>query len=245
MLYQRKEECTGCGGCIKHCPKQIIEIEQDQYGFFYPKIKQKECVQCSVCEKKCPNKKEPEERIEQQIIGCKIKEEAIRQTSTSGGIFTAIAREIIKNSGIVYGAILGQNFEVYHTGIEKEEELRKLSGAKYVQSNLKNTFSEIKQCLKENRKVLFSGTPCQVAGLKAYLGKEEENLLTVDLVCHGVPSPLLWKKYIEYLQKQGKLQNFYFRNKKTRMAHKHHLLSNRWKNILSKYAGKSIYQYVF
>lgn len=215
MIYKTKKECTGCSACMYICHKNSIKMEADKHGFEYPTQDLESCVQCNICMNQCPNHINKANDFIQKIYGCKNKNEEIRNRSTSGGVFTAIANCILEKSGVIYGAILDKDFIVRHARINRATELELLNGAKYVQSNLNGIFPKVLEDLQKDRYVLFSGTPCQVAGLKSFLRKDFEKLICVDLVCHGVPSPLLWKKYINYLQKQGKLEEFLFRNKKT------------------------------
>lgn len=209
-----KSTCCGCTACKSICPKQAIIMKQDEEGFLYPIIDKTKCVNCGLCDKVCPIKNAKEEKKEQHAYIFQNTNDEIRRESTSGGAFTAIAEYIIKNNGIVYGAIFDENYKVIHTGIDKIEELYKFRNSKYVQSEIGNCYSEVEQNLNNDRIVCFSGTSCQIEGLKNYLGKDYEKLLLVDVVCRAVPSPLIWKKYLNLRQKEYKnISKIMFRDK--------------------------------
>ena len=215
-----KSKCSGCHACVGVCPKSCITMQRDEDGFLYPVIDESACVDCKLCERVCPiiNKKENRKQIEDiGAYAAYTKDDKLRFNSSSGGIFTEIASTVIEDGGVVFGAAFTENFDVAHKCIDTVEGLRELRGSKYVQSTIGNTFSLAKQYLQEGRKVLFTGTPCQIAGLYSYLGKEYDNLITQDIICHGVPSPMLWKKYIELREdKSGaRIQGVSFRHKKT------------------------------
>ncbi len=205
IQINKKEECCGCTACKNICPVKAIEMEPDEEGFLYPKIDQKKCINCGLCEKVCPilNKRERKEQKQTAYL-INHKDNDIRNQSTSGGAFTAISEYVIRNKGVVFGATYNEKLEVYHKYIEKIDELKLFRGSKYVQSDLKNVFTEVKEFLDKERLVCFSGTPCQVQGLKNFLQKDYENLITVDFVCRAVPSPLVLKKYLSYQSKKNK-----------------------------------------
>lgn len=211
-----KYECTGCRMCEQICPKNAIKMEEDEEGFWHPVINEELCINCGLCFKKCPQRNNVERSIKNQTAyAAKLKNREILEESTSGGVFSALANAYINDGGKVYGAAFDNNFRVKHIGIDNVVDLNKLRGSKYVQSNTENTYAEVKNDLENNKKVLYSGTACQIAGLKNFLGKDYENLLTIDIVCHGVPSQKIFIKYKEYIEKKynGKVQEFYFRNK--------------------------------
>lgn len=212
-------ECAGCRTCEKICPKQAIEMIENQEGFLIPRIDKNKCVNCGICVQRCPQlSKNINNSINQKAYAAKIKDKETLMESSSGGIFSAISKHCIENNGKVYGAAFDNDFKVIHVGVNSQDELSRLRGSKYVQSDTLNTFNEVKQDLINNIKVVYSGTPCQIAGLKSFLGKDYENLLTVDLVCHGVPSPKIFKKYKEFLEKKfkSKITFFSFRDKEKR-----------------------------
>jgi coenzyme F420-reducing hydrogenase beta subunit len=213
---QDKENCCGCEACVQICPQGCIHFEEDEEGFRYPKVDKEKCIGCNKCEKVCPILKCKEKETEDiEAFVAYILDEDIRIASSSGGIFTVLAQSILEEGGVVFGAALDGENQVNHIAVTKEKELEKLRGSKYVQSRINNTFSEVKDMLGEGKKVLFSGTACQIAGLKQYLGKEYENLLTIDVLCHGVPSPKVWEKYLKEKEKNnnGIAKQINFRNK--------------------------------
>jgi hypothetical protein len=172
------------------------------------------CVNCGLCKKVCPVRNAKENKKEQHAYIFQNSNDEVRKESTSGGSFTAIAEYVIKNNGIVYGAVFDENYKVVHIGIDKKEELYRFRNSKYVQSEICNCYSEIKEHLDKDKLVCFSGTSCQVEGLKNYLMKDYNNLILVDVVCRAVPSPLIWKKYITLRKKQYKnISKVMFRDK--------------------------------
>ncbi len=194
-----KNQCTGCTACANICPKSCIEMKEDDEGFAQPVIDNSKCISCLACERVCPilSNRTPKDE-ETKAYAALSKNDETRLESSSGGIFSELAKLILQSNGIVYGAKYDDDFKVIHTGIEDIESLKELRGAKYSQSDLSTIFQTIKKQLNNGRQVLFSGTPCQIGGLKAFLKKDYDNLYCIDFVCHGVPSPLVWKKYIEY-----------------------------------------------
>ena len=204
-MFQIPLTCTGCHACASICPKECIVMKDAGEGFLFPVIDLESCVQCGRCEKVCPVLHEQKKSIHTQAFAMKNKDEDERRRSTSGGVFSLIAKQIIDAGGIVYGAAYDENFSVRHISVEDDGRLTFLQGAKYAQSIIGTTFVDVESELKRGREVLFSGTPCQCAGLKAFLGTEYDNLITVDLICHGVPSPKVWQIYIDY--RSGKENN--------------------------------------
>lgn len=214
-MIVEKNKCCGCHACFNVCPKKAIKMERDENGFKYPTIDKNKCVGCKLCEKVCPVLKSTDINNNISAYACYNMNESERLNSSSGGIFILIAKAIINKNGVVYGASLDENFEVKHIKVDTEENLTKLMGSKYVQSDIGTIFSEIKQMLEDGKIVLFTGTPCQIEGLKSFLVKDYSNLYTQDIICHGVPSPLVWKKYREYRKNKDKLlpKSISFRNK--------------------------------
>ena len=194
-----KAYCTGCTACASICPKNCIGMFPDGDGFLHPRIDPDICVECGLCQTVCPVLS-PSAKAETlpRAYAAYSRDEAIRLESSSGGIFTEIARTVLADGGAVYGAAYNAQFAVVHICAETEADLAGLRGAKYAQSDLTGIFTKIHTQLNQGRTVLFSGTPCQVAGLKAFLRKDYENLLTVDFVCHSVPSPMAWQAYVKY-----------------------------------------------
>lgn len=201
MIKQESMEyCTGCSACKEICPKKCIEMQPNQYGFLYPVlINETECSNCGLCDKVCPLFKDKKGSLEQTIAYAAYnKDNDIRYKSSSGGVFTEVAKFVLQKNGSVFGAIYDEEYKVIHCRIEKIDDLDLLRGAKYAQSDLQNIFNMVEQDLKKDKYVLFSGTPCQVAGLNYYLKLKYEKLICIDFVCHSVPSPLIWKNYVKY-----------------------------------------------
>lgn len=209
--------CTGCGACMSGCPRDAITMARDKEGFAYPAIDKEKCVRCGHCTAVCPILHEREPKSLPAAFAAWNRDEGIRRDSTSGGVFTALADYVLESGGVVYGAAMDGRQHLRHIACFRKEDLWRLRGAKYVQSDLGETFREIKAVLAAGRAVLFSGTPCQVDGLYRYLGCRPEKLITCDLVCHGVPSPGVWEdmaRSIETRRHKG-LQAVRFRNKVT------------------------------
>lgn len=192
-----KSQCCGCNACVQRCPKQCIAMCEDEEGFLYPEVDEAICIDCGLCENVCPVINQADARIPLQVYAAKNTDEKIRMHSSSGGVFSILAEQTIKQGGVVFGARFDENWEVKHDYTETIDGVSVFRGSKYVQSKTGDTFKQAEQFLKQNRKVLFSGTPCQIVALKRYLKKEYENLLLVDFICHGVPSPGVWRKYLK------------------------------------------------
>lgn len=209
-----KHKCCGCTACVNVCPKNCISMSADREGFLYPVVDFVKCIDCGLCEQVCPVLRPVKNETEPLVYAAVNNDESVRLQSSSGGIFTLLAESVLDRGGIVFGACFDQNWNVVHDYTETKEGLAKFRGSKYVQSHVGNCFIQVKTFLDSGREVLFSGTPCQVAGLKNYLRKPYSNLFTVDLVCHGVPSPEVWKKYLQetvsraYGIKKKKVVNF-------------------------------------
>ena len=193
-----KSHCCGCSACVQRCPKHCISLQEDSEGFLYPQVDSESCIDCGLCEKVCPMLHHSEEGQKPLVVyAAKNKDEEIRRTSSSGGVFTALAEETIREGGVVFGACFNTDWEVVHDYTETVEGLSRFRGSKYVQSRIGETYRQAETFLKTGRKVLFSGTPCQIAGLRMFLRKGYENLLTVDVICHGAPSPGVWREYLK------------------------------------------------
>lgn len=196
----RKEDCVGCNACVQICPKQCISMNEDEQGFLYPKVDVEKCINCHLCEKVCPiiNQGEPHEP--QIAYAAKNNDQQIQDSSSSGGVFYALAKYIIDNGGVVFGARFNSEWEVIHDYVDSVEDISVFQTSKYVQSKIGYSYKKVRDFLNVGRKVLFSGTPCQIAGLERYLKKDYGiQLIKVDFICHGVPSPGIWRAYLESL----------------------------------------------
>ena len=198
-----KQNCTGCSACANICPRGCIKMTADEEGFLYPKVNEEMCMDCGLCDNVCHMLHNPQQHELLAVYGAKNNDDAVRFTSSSGGMFTLFAEAILKQGGVVVGAALDEQLNVQHVLVDSLADLPKLRGSKYVQSKIGKIYSEVRQILRAGRKVLFSGTPCQIAGLKKYLVKPSENLLTIDVVCHGVPSPKVYQKHLRELAQEA------------------------------------------
>lgn len=213
-----KQDCCGCSACEQSCPKQCISMQADDEGFVYPLVKKSQCIDCGICNKVCPTINSRNSQKPISVYASKHRNEEIRLRSSSGGIFTAIAEDILNKGGVVFGAKFDDEWNVIHSHTETLDGLAAFRGSKYIQSLLGNSFQHVKSFLQQGRQVLFSGTPCQIAGLKKYLKKEYVNLFTIEILCHGVPSPKVWREYLnekKNIFKCNNITNIEFRNKKT------------------------------
>lgn len=201
-----KQDCCGCSACVQRCPKHCITLKEDGEGFLYPHVNSDECIDCGLCEKVCPELHHGERHIPLEVYAAKNKDESIRMQSSSGGIFTLLAEKVIQEGGVVFGAAFDVNWEVMHTYAETMEGLVDFRGSKYMQSRIGTAYQDAEYFLKQGRKVLFSGSPCQIKGLKLFLRKNYDNLIAVDFICHGVPSPKVWREYLKetIARKSGK-----------------------------------------
>ena len=197
MIQIIKKDCCGCNACVQRCPKRCITMRADNEGFLYPIVDTTICIDCGICEKVCPviNKTEPKQPL--KVYAAYNKNEDVRMQSSSGGIFTLLAEKTINKGGVVFGVKFNKDWMPEFGYAETIEEIAPFRGSKYVQAIVGNAYIKAEEFLKSGKHVLFSGTPCQIAGLKHFLRKDYDNLLTVDIICHGVPSPKVWKKYLE------------------------------------------------
>lgn len=210
------DKCCGCAACANKCAKGAITMQPNEEGFLHPVINTSLCVDCGLCEKACPGL-EPAKVSDNtpQAYIVQHKDDAVRYQSTSGGAFTAIAQEVIKRDGVVFGAIMTKELKVKHDCVATVEDLAKFRNSKYVQSEIGDCYKRAKKLLTEGQMVCFSGTPCQINGLYKYLGKDYENLIAVDVVCKSVPSPMVFEKYVSFKKKQeGEISDIVFRDKK-------------------------------
>lgn len=214
-ILEHKEDCCGCSACYNSCPVSAIEMKYNQEGFWYPIINDELCIHCNKCRRACPVLKPIKKNRDKKVYLAYAKSYAERMTSSSGGVFAVLANAVLVSGGIVCGACFNPDMEVEHIIISNQENLNKLKGTKYVQSDINNVFQQIEVALKKDKKVLFSGTPCQVAGLKTFLGQDYTKLICVDLICHGVPSPKVWKDYMANISPDKKISYVNFREKNT------------------------------
>ncbi|AEE17232.1 Coenzyme F420 hydrogenase/dehydrogenase, beta subunit C-terminal domain [Treponema brennaborense] len=212
-----KNKCFGCGSCFQACPKNAIRMEADSEGFLFPKVDEEKCIDCGLCVKKCPSLSPVniEKDFVQECYSAVYLADDVCKNSASGGAFASFAINTLKDVGVVFGCAYDDDLNAIHVKIDSLKELSKLQGSKYVSSDTKNTFIETKEILDSGKKVLYSGRPCQITGLLKFLGRQYDNLVTVDLVCHGVPSQLLFSKYLEWLGTKigGKIIYYSFRDK--------------------------------
>ena len=209
------KNCTGCTACAMACPKQAIAMVADEEGFLYPQIDEARCVHCGLCRQICPQSSPPAVRERLGCFAVQHKDAAVLEQSSSGGMFTALSDQVLEEGGAVYGAAFDEDFRVVHIRAQNQAQRDKCRGSKYVQSDLGDVFRLVKTDLEQDRTVLFTGTPCQVDGLRAYLGKDHPKLLLCDLVCHGVTSPKIWSDHVRLLEKRNraKLTSYQFRPK--------------------------------
>ncbi len=217
MIHYTKTTCCGCGGCAAICPKGAITMTPDGDGFLYPLIDERKCVQCGLCEQVCAYRNHTTPVSEKEVYAAASGDTNVRE-SASGGLFASIAQAVLSDGGAVYGCAMeyesGQLFP-RHICVTEPSELIRLKGSKYVQSDLGNTYPEIRRRLESGQTVLFSGTPCQAAGLRGFLRKEYENLFILDIICHGVPSTQMFQDYLRFEEqkRKKKIVAFKFRDK--------------------------------
>lgn len=219
---KNKADCCGCSACEQICPQKCILMTEDIEGFKYPIVNNQECIKCGMCIKICPILKQKQEKklfFQNKELECYSainRDDKKRLQSSSGGIFSLIAERIIADDGVVFGAAMSKDCRsVHHVFVNSVDEMIEIIGSKYVQSDIGDSFIKAKHELEKGRKVLFSGTPCHIAALKTFLRRDYENLFTIDFICHGVPSPKVWRKYINYREKKdnGIANKVYFRRK--------------------------------
>lgn len=219
VLFEDKKNCCSCGACMNVCPKQAIEMKIDEFGYSYPFINEEKCIQCGACKRVCAFQNGVEVKATVEAYAAATKNQDTLMNTASGGIFSQIAKNVLSNGGCVCGVALERSDDTLipkHTMIYSVEDLEKLQGSKYAQSVTGDIFQHVKKELENGKQVLFSGTPCQVAGLRAYLKKDYDNLLLVDIICHGAPSTKMFQDYISNQQKKlkGKIIDYKFRDKK-------------------------------
>ena len=240
--------CTGCSACVSICPVECIKMQLNGEGFLYPQLNLDMCIDCDLCNKVCPlNEKDSCNKVKSmQAYGNK---DEIREHSTSGGFFTLISNWILQNNGVVYGAIYTESFDVVHARADNELSRDQMRFSKYTQSNLLGVYCSVYNDLLEEKKVLFTGTPCQVAGLNSFLKKkkvENTNLYTCDFICHGVPSPKLYKDYLHFIEQKycDKIVDINFRDK-INGWHKPYLTIKMNEHIQSSPEAKEPFYFLF
>lgn len=219
MVICSEELCTGCGVCAQVCPTHCISLVEDNEGFRRPIIQADKCIECGLCGNHCPANHDfnYSKKLEQtEVYAAKARDVNILKESSSGGLFSVLARYVIERGGSVFGCVLDDHLNPIHVEATTEKEIVAMRGSKYVQSDTRDTFRKAKALLDNGKHVLYSGTPCQIAGLNSFLGKDSDSLLTIDLICHGVPSNLFFHEYLRWLEKKlkCKITKYRFRDKR-------------------------------
>ena len=221
------EKCTGCSACYNVCPTEAITMELNNEGFLYPQINEKKCINCGKCKKTCPEANPLPYNEVLQVIKAYSKDSTILERSTSGGIFLELSKQIIQEAGVVFGAKFNDDFSVSHYCAESLSQCLTMCGSKYIGSHIENSYSRVKNYLDNKRQVMFTGTPCEVAGLKKYLNNTDQSLLlTCDFICHGVGSEKVLKAYIKQLENEhnNPITEIFFRKKCGNYLHSNMLI---------------------
>lgn len=243
---RHKHDCCGCSACSQRCPKHCILMQMDGEGFLYPQVDSSKCVDCHLCEKVCPVINQYEARTPLNVYAAKNSDDEVRCQSSSGGIFTLLAEQTIKDGGVVFGACWDKDWKVKHDYVENISNLQKSRSSKYLQSVIGDSYLKTEQFLETGRKVMFTGTPCQIAGLKHFLRKEYDNLLAVEVICHSVPSPGVWQQYLTtrlhaLKWEKSDIRNISFRDKKTGWKTYSFVIENENGNILTELSSKNAF----
>lgn len=243
---KNKQDCCGCSACAQRCPKQCIAMAEDEEGFLYPKVDISKCIDCHLCEKVCPVINQDDPRTPLNVYAAKNQNDQIRLDSSSGGIFTILAEQVINAGGVVFGACWDEEWNVKHDYAECLDDLVKFRSSKYLQSIIGDNYLKAEQFLKSGRTVLFTGTPCQIAGLKHFLRKDYDNLLAVEVICHSVPSSGIWQRYLEErLQtlrwSKSDIKHISFRNKETGWKGYSFIIENKNGNAFSELGSKNAF----
>lgn len=227
-VFSDKKYCSGCGACSKSCGVHAIEMKPDEEGFLYPHINQDLCVDCGKCKRVCPFVKKNENEYSAEVYAGKNISDDVRLKSASGGIFTLLSDYVLRENGVIYGAVFDKDMTVMHIRANSDDDRDKMRGSKYVQSKLDDIFLLVQKDVKEGVLTLFTGTPCQISGLKAYLGKEYDNLILCDIICHGVTSDKVFKDYLLYIEEKYKspVKEMCFRDKDRGWS------NQKWKAVL-------------
>lgn len=214
VIVTDKQNCCGCGACAQVCPKQCIKMTEDKEGFLYPMVGEDACIDCGLCERVCPELNPGIEREPQKVLAAINKDEAVRLRSSSGGVFYLLAEKFIRDGGVVFGARFDETWQVVMDFAVTLDGVQTFMGSKYVQARTEKAYIDARRFLQNGKKVLFSGTPCQIAGLRRFLNKEYDSLVTVGIVCHGTPSPKVWGRYLEEVRNEcGEITGVAFRDK--------------------------------
>ena len=244
ISLKNKYDCCGCSACAQACPKQCIIMVNDEEGFLYPQIDIDTCINCNKCERVCPIINQNSVKKPIVAYAAKNKNDQIRLISSSGGIYTLLAEKTINNNGVVFGAKFNNKWDVIHDYTEKLDGIGAFRGSKYVQSQIGDNYKKAQKFLQEGREVLFSGTPCQIAGLHRFLNKTYLNLITIDIICHGVPSPMVWQKYIQrYHQKQ--ITDILFRDKTNGWKDYEFVISSGQHTIIREKRANNVFMNLF
>ncbi len=216
IKINRKQDCCGCRSCVQRCQQKCISFVTDEEGFGYPQVDTEHCIDCHLCEKVCPVINQSKSKEPASVFAAVNQDEEVRRQSSSGGVFSALAESVLEKGGVVFGACFNKEWRVVHDYTEDKEGLERFRGSKYVQSDIGETYKQAEEFLKAGRQVLFSGTPCQIAGLRKFLRKDYQNLLAVDIICHGVPSPMVFKRYLDEVKEKqkGAFEFISFRDKR-------------------------------
>lgn len=243
VLFEKEEQCSGCGACVDICSQKAITMRENEYGYWFPTIDESKCVHCEMCKKVCGFQNEKEERYPLNVKAATAKNEDTLMKSASGGVFAELAKKVLREGGVVFGAAMSFTDgvpTVHHVKVDSEKDLYRLQGSKYVQSDCQGIYADIKKELSANKVVLFSGTPCQVASLKRFVGNKysDGNLILVDIICHGVPSLRMFRDYIstEKEKTKGEIVTFKFRDKSMGWGNKGsiHYIDKRGKRKVKK-----------
>jgi len=250
QLYKNKKDCCGCGACLNICSEKAISMKIDEYGFIFPEINYENCNNCGLCKKVCAFQKDRLSNGEPLSTYAAVnKDKDILLNSSSGGVFASLSHFVFEKNGIVFGSAYNKELQPEHISVDNPIDMKKLQGSKYVQSYINHTYQEAQKYLKEGKWVLFTGTPCQIAGLNSFLDRKYERLITADLICHGVPNAEFFGDYINYLEEKykGEIISFNFRNKSKGWFLMGKVIFKRKKNWLSKYVlpGMSYYYSYF
>lgn len=216
-INSNPHNCIECRACVQICSKSAITMVQNSEGFSYPSVDADKCIDCGLCNKVCPILNSETLKYEKgKVYASQLKDQKILMKSSSGGVFSAIAECVLEKNGVVFGAAWDENLQLHHIGVDSKTELEKLRGSKYVHSDIQNTYIEAREHLKAGRWVYYTGTPCQIAGLRLFLRKDYPTLITSDLVCHGTPSQMMFNKFIRQMEAERgeKLIEYSFRDKR-------------------------------